>query len=109
MAATTILNAYDLSGGATESSVVSDPNNVNIGWKLSGYEGSGVIRLKWYVQVGGEDYHQLKDNTRKPIRKTLISNESGSLPVSGINATNLKIVVEVDDTVTAGTLSLYSL
>ena len=88
MAATTILNAYDLSGGATESSVVQSPDNVNIGWKLSSFAGTGIVVLTWKVQVGSEDYHTLKDINRRDIVVKLKANESNNLPVTGNNGTN---------------------
>ena len=109
MAATTILNAHNLSSGNVDSSVVSSPDSVNVGWKLTGLTGSDDVSLIWMVQVGSEDYHPLKDADGKVVSVKIEENESGNLQVSGINASGLKIAVKVGSGITGGTLSLYSL
>jgi len=114
----TILDAHDLSTGGGTSDVVSSPDNVNVSWKLTGLTGNGSIKLDIQVQVGSEDYHTLRNANGIPQYVVLGKNTSGNISLTGINATNLKVVVTtVGDVVagattgsiTAGTLSIYAI
>jgi len=101
---------YDLSGGEVFSDVISEPGNVNLSWKVSGAtDTSQVVDLEWWVQVDGEDYHQLPDprKTGRDFISKIKGNESDNTNIFGINATNLKIkIVPPDGAV--GTLNLYA-
>jgi hypothetical protein len=100
---------YDLSGGATFSDVIASPENVNLSWKSTvATDTAQVVALEWWVQVGGEDYHQLPDRRKKDIISKLVGNESDNTNVFGINATNLKIKI-VPPSGADGTLNLWAI
>lgn len=99
----TILTAYNLAGGATQSSTLTNVKNIRIQALLTTV--SGYVRYVIQVKDGAGDWvNARKDNGDLWQFSTRDSNEQ-SINIIGINATSLRVAVYPDNT-TTGTLSI---
>lgn len=99
----TILTAYNLAGGGTQSSTLTNVKNIRIQALLTTV--SGYVRYVIQVKDGAGDWvNARKDNGDLWQFSTRDSNEQ-SINIIGINATSLRVAVYPDNT-TTGTLSI---
>ena len=111
MAAVKIQTDFDLSDAAAFATTpTATPGNINLAWKTSGAPSGQVVNLEWWVQVGGEDSHQMPDprkSGRKFISK-ITGDESDNTNIVVVNVTELKIKI-VPPAGAVGTLNLWVL
>jgi len=112
MAFAKIQTNFDLAGEAAFATVaVANPANVNLEWKTIGATNENqVIDLQWWIIVGEADSHQMPDprHTGRRIISKIRGNESDSVNMFGINATELKIWIK-PPAGAVGTLNLWVL
>lgn len=107
----TILNAYDLSGGNTVTSTISNANNVRLQVIVSGTSAElPELDCRITAEIsenGGTTWSEIRDENYKGVSFLVKGNGSVSPSWSGFNATSLRFAV-VPDASHDGTITIIS-
>lgn len=104
-----IVTAYDLSGGYKDSSEVATPNNWRVTATTSGCPALQYTRVDFYIEDSVGNWANLKDENDHAIHMTLRGNETKSINPIVVNAANGLITVRPPKESPSGTINVDSI